>query len=67
MPISVVLTLVSLLAAVALSALVAVGAALLARADGASAATCVTRAGIAFGATLTLMAVVTASVAGLFT
>ncbi|MFF7754124.1 hypothetical protein ACFZCP_33915 [Streptomyces sp. NPDC007971] len=67
MPISVVLTLVSLLAAMALSALVAVGAALLARADGESPAACVTRAGVAFGATLTLMAMVTASVAGLFT
>ncbi|MFD5083410.1 hypothetical protein ACFWOG_12325 [Kitasatospora sp. NPDC058406] len=45
----------ALLAAVLLSALVAVGAGLLARMDGASLPAAVLRAGVAFGASLTLL------------
>lgn len=53
--------------AVIISVLIAVGAGYLARLDGATRAATVTRAGVAFAATLTLFAAVTSALAGLFT
>lgn len=55
-PNALVLLALTLLCAVLLSLLTAVGAGLLARADGASLPTSLLRAGVAFGGTLTLLA-----------
>ncbi|MBT2423411.1 hypothetical protein J7F01_16835 [Streptomyces sp. ISL-22] len=61
------LVILAIAVAVIFSTLVAVGAGYLARRDGATMASTMTRACVAFGATLTLFAVITTAVTGLFT
>ncbi|GAA3917527.1 hypothetical protein GCM10023084_80520 [Streptomyces lacrimifluminis] len=64
---TVVLTVLAVAVAITVSLLAALAAGLLARADGASPAAAVSRGGIAFAATLTLLALMVTTVAGLLT
>jgi heme/copper-type cytochrome/quinol oxidase subunit 2 len=59
------LTILAVITAVIIAALTGAVTAFLARADGATAAGALIRAGVAFGATLTLIAVLVTTVAGL--
>ncbi|MFD0068923.1 hypothetical protein ACFV99_32905 [Streptomyces sp. NPDC059944] len=66
-PYTAVIALLAVSVAVTIAMLAAILAGLLARADGATRATAVSRGGVTFAATLTLVAVVVATVADILT